>query len=105
MTENQLDIPLNQTQGEKKPVTFLFRYWFGPGDTTYIETIGSDGNSYGFKGENMMPIDVSGHESIEQRSSRFRGPPLDTGIKSSLLFLSLAVGVLSVLLSILSWML
>ena len=52
MTENQLDIPLNQTQGEKKPVTLLFRYWFGPGDTTYIETVGSDGNSYGF---NSLP--------------------------------------------------
>ena len=53
----------------------------------------------------MMPIDVSGHESIEQMSSRFRGPPLDTGIKSSLLFLSLAVGILVVFLFILSCML
>jgi len=97
-------VPPNQPQGNKEPVTFLFRYWFGPGDTTYIETIGSDGNSYGFKGENMMPIDVSGHESIEQRSSRFRGPPLDDGIKSSLLFLSISLGILAILLSVLSWM-
>lgn len=55
--------------------------------------------------ENMMLIDVSGHESIEQRSSRFRVPPLHTGIKSSLLFLSLAVGILAVFLFILSCML
>ena len=53
----------------------------------------------------MMLIDVSGRESIEHRASRFRRPPLDTGIKSSLLFLSLSLGVLAVLLSILSWML
>jgi len=53
----------------------------------------------------MMLIDVSGHESIEQMSSRFRGPQLDTGIKSSLLFLSLAICILAVFLFILSWML
>jgi hypothetical protein len=51
-----------------------------------------------------MPIDISGHESIEQRSSRFRGPLLDDGTKSSLLFLSLPLGVLSILLFILAWM-
>lgn len=48
---SQLDIPPNQTQGNKEPVILMVRYWFGPGDTTYIETIGSDGKSYGFKEE------------------------------------------------------
>ena len=29
----------------------LRRYWFGPGDTIYVETIGSDGKRYGFEEE------------------------------------------------------
>jgi len=57
-----------------------------------------------FKGENMMHIDVSGHESIEQTAFRFRGPSLDDGIRSSLLFLSISSGILAILLSVLSWM-
>jgi len=28
---------------------FMVRYWFGPGDTIYVETIDSDGKSYGFE--------------------------------------------------------
>lgn len=98
-----LEVPPNQTQGNKEPVTFLFRYWFGPGDSTYIETIGSDGKSYGFEGEHMTPLDISGHESIEQRSSSFRGQPPQTNTKFFLSILAILLVVLAVLLSLMSF--
>jgi len=37
--------------GSKQSVTIFVRYWFGPGDITYIEPIDSDGNSHGLKNE------------------------------------------------------
>jgi hypothetical protein len=51
MVLTQMDIPPNKTQGDKEPVMLMCRYWFGRGNTTYIETIGSDGKSYGFEEE------------------------------------------------------
>jgi hypothetical protein len=51
MVLTQMDIPHDLMVGSKEPIIFMVRYWFGRGDTTYIETIGSDGKSYGFKEE------------------------------------------------------
>ena len=47
----QMDIPHGSMVGSKGPIVFMVRYWFGPGDTIYVETIGSDGKSYGFEEE------------------------------------------------------
>lgn len=36
----------NAIQGDKESITFVARYWFGSGNHTYIEWVGSDGSTH-----------------------------------------------------------